>query len=323
MPATTTTRPSRARCPRPRWTGDGGTSRPVVYGHGLLGSRGEVENSQVAKLRVDERHDLLRHRLDRHEHRRHRATHWRSSRTCSKFPTLADRSQQGILNATLLGRLMIGTTTGLSAPTRRSRPRRRAGPRHQRRCTSTATRQGSIMGGAATAISPDWTRATLGVAGMNYALLLQPVDRLHHVLRRHPRHRLSRPCRPADRVRPVLQMLWDRAETERLRHPPRRRPAARARPSKQVLLHVAFGDHQVAQVVGRDRGAHDRRPHPPARSGRRSTSRRGAVLRLAAAARSAVGRQRDRLLGLGHAGAAAVQHHARVEPRVDRDLWRR
>ena len=32
--------------------------------------------------------------------------------------------------------------------------------------------QGGILGGAATAVAPDWTRATLGVPAMNYSVLL-------------------------------------------------------------------------------------------------------------------------------------------------------
>ena len=41
--------------------------------------------------------------------------------------------------------------------------------------------QGGILGGAFTAISPDATRTTLGVPGMNYSVLLNRSERLRHL----------------------------------------------------------------------------------------------------------------------------------------------
>ena len=61
---------------------------------------------------------------------------------------------------------------GLSAP-----PRSRAA--EATRCSTPSdlafdgNSQGGIMGGAATAVAQDWTRAVLGVPGMNYSLLLR------------------------------------------------------------------------------------------------------------------------------------------------------
>ncbi len=81
------------------------------------------------------------------------------------------------------------------------------------------------MGGALTAISPDFIQSALVVGGMNYSnLLTRSVD-----------------CRPTASIpssgptrtscaQPLLlsliQMLWDRERTERLRPPDDREPAA-------------------------------------------------------------------------------------------------
>ena len=41
--------------------------------------------------------------------------------------------------------------------------------------------QGGILGGALTAVSPDFTRASLGVPAMGYSTLLNAVDRLRRL----------------------------------------------------------------------------------------------------------------------------------------------
>ena len=89
----------------------------------------------------------------------------------SRFPTLADRVQQGLLNTLFLGRLMIhprrlGVTRSLPG-------RRRARSSTRSDLFYDGNSQGGIFGGAATAVATDWTRAVLGVTGMNYSTLLQ------------------------------------------------------------------------------------------------------------------------------------------------------
>ena len=46
-----------------------------------------------------------------------------------------------------------------------------------------------------------------------------------------------------------MQILWDRGEAQRLRASHDRRPAAEHAGRTTVLLHAAFGDHQVANVT--------------------------------------------------------------------------
>jgi hypothetical protein len=223
--------------------GAGGTTRPVVYGHGLLGSAGEAENSQVAKIAST--NDMM-----------YCATDWIGMsegdvgnavailNDLSKFPSLPDRSQQGILNSLFLARLMKAdggfssheaflNTGGTSIIDRAE-------------VYYDGNSQGGIMGGAATAVSTEWTKAVLGVPGMDYALLLsRSVDfnTYFQVLRgAYPDH-IDQAI-----IYPLLSMLWDRGEANGYAQHMTADPYD-GTPNHQVLLHVGFGDHQVATVA--------------------------------------------------------------------------
>ena len=78
----------------------------------------------------------------------------------SRFPTLADRAQQGFVNFMYVGRWMLKRDWGdLDVD--------------QSRLFYDGNSQGGIMGGALTALAPDFDRAVLGVPGMNYSTLLR------------------------------------------------------------------------------------------------------------------------------------------------------
>ena len=117
------------------------------------------------------------------------------------------------------------------------------------------------MGGALTALAPDFTRAALGVPAMNYSLLLPRTvdfDSSRAVLYPHYPDELERPLillADPDAVGP--------RRAERLRAPDDRRPAARhaaAPGADERRLRRSPGD----QLRRRRRGADDRRLHPPA-----------------------------------------------------------
>ena len=222
------------RCTLPA-EGDG-PLRPVVYGHGLLGSEDEVGARNI-RLMVQE-HGYA-----------YCATRWIGMseedvpnavsilQDLSRFPTLADRTQQGIVNAVVLGRLLIADGGITSDPAFGGRVDRSE-------VFYDGNSQGGIMGAAATAVSVDWTRAVLGVPGMNYSTLLQRSvdwDTYEAILV---------PAYPSylDRVLAIglIQMLWDRGEGNGYAHHLTDDPLP-GTPEHQVLLHVAFGDHQVSQ----------------------------------------------------------------------------
>jgi len=106
--------------------------------------------------------------------------------------------------------------------------------------------QGGIMGGALTAVATDFTRAVLGVPGMNYSILLQrSVDWDTYEL-------IYNPAYPNQLERGLgillAQMLWDRGEASGYAQHMTDDPLP-GTPPHEVLLHVAFGDHQVAPVT--------------------------------------------------------------------------
>jgi hypothetical protein len=121
--------------------------------------------------------------------------------------------------------------------------------------------QGGIMGGALTAVSPDFVRAALGVPGMRYSLLLPrsvDFDEFAAVLYPNYPNELARPL-----MLSLIQMLWDRGEPNGYAHRMTTNPLPNTPPHK-VLLNVAFGDHQVtnwaADVEARTIGASTHRP---------------------------------------------------------------
>jgi hypothetical protein len=105
--------------------------------------------------------------------------------------------------------------------------------------------QGGIMGGATTAVAQDWSLAMLDVPAANYSLLLDrsvDFDAFRSIMT---------PSYPdaADRALglQLIQMLWDRGEADGYVQHLTTDPYADT-PTHRVLLHAAFGDHQVANV---------------------------------------------------------------------------
>src|ERR1044072_9335538 len=76
--------------------------------------------------------------------------------------------------------------------------------------------QGGILGGAMTAVAPDWTRASLGVPAMGYSTLLtRSIDFATSSPILYPAYpdEISRPL-PLS----IVQMLWDRSEPNGYAH---------------------------------------------------------------------------------------------------------
>jgi hypothetical protein len=270
-------------CNLPRGS-DAAPAHPMLYGHGLLGGRDEANGSSTASLR---RLGFAPCAVD----------WWGMSFSdvpnvaliladLSRFPSLADRAQQGFLNFLFLGRALVHPA-GLGAHPAFS------GPAGQPLLAPDelfydGNSQGGIMGGSLVALAPDLTRAKLGVPAMNYSTLLNRssdweaesplVDRLPGLV--------ENPTEPTETVAyadaytttypsvidqqlgyALLQMLWDRAEANGYAHHMTDDPLANT-PSHQVMLQVAFSDHQVANVAaeveGRTIGAHLHDPPVPA-----------------------------------------------------------
>jgi hypothetical protein len=238
----------------------------IVYGHGLLGDRNEVEAlSFAASIGVAGAC----------------ATDWIGMTgddignvatilaDLSRFPEQADRMQQGLLNFQLLGRALNDERAFAADPAFQTAT---GDPIIAPGATQfVGNSQGGILGGAASAVSTEWQRVVLGVPGINYSLLL-------HRSSDWPQFQAvfdTAYANAVDRViaLQLIQLLWDRGENngyvQHLTADPY--PGISA---KQVLLVEAFGDHQVSnvstEVLARTIGA---RAHTPAIGPGRSNDR--------------------------------------------------
>ncbi len=262
------TQAARFTCNIPRVAADGAPLRAGIYGHGLLGSRDEVNQSQLKTL--SQNHGFV-----------FCATDW-SGMACtdtpdppaiplylpdcdiptvatiltdiSNFPKLADRVQQGMLNALYLGRAMIhpqglGTNAAFQVGGK--------SVLDTTRLYYDGNSQGGIIGGGLIAVAPDLDRGALGVNGMNYSTLLRrsvDFNTYAGILYDAYPDELERPV-----LLQLLQMLWDRAETDGYAEHITRDPYPNT-PVHKVLMQIGLGDHQVtnyaAKVEARTVGAH-------------------------------------------------------------------
>ncbi|MCB0869702.1 MAG: hypothetical protein KDB52_02615 [Solirubrobacterales bacterium] len=238
--------------------------RAIVYGHGLMGSIGgeihaESQRKTAAKgftiCGTDEigmsTGDIV--------------TVTGALMNLSNFPKVADRLQQGLLNELLLGRLMILPDGFASKAAFRFDPGEvspaevpggdgnavvpdvstleaalKTGPNV--RAWYRGISQGGIMGGALMALAPDFDKGALGVAAMNYSVLLTRSGSWGTY------GAFFNPAYPNQVERPLalglIQMLWDRGEPNGYANRMTTDPLPDT-PPHQVLFDTAFGDHLV------------------------------------------------------------------------------
>jgi hypothetical protein len=228
-------------CNIPRSVSSATPGRISLYGHGLFGGAGEVNS--ISRLPIATKHRALLC-----------ATDWIGMsggdipntgailQDLSGFPDLADRLQQGMINFLYLGRAMLhpkGFSSSLAFWDKN-------GPLiDTSHLYYSGGSQGGIAGGALTAVAPDFNRSVLIVPAMNYSLLLtRSVDF-------DPFASVLYPAYPDELTRPLLisliQTLWDRGEPDGYAWHMTDDPYPNT-PSHTVLLHMAVGDHQVANI---------------------------------------------------------------------------
>jgi hypothetical protein len=250
-------------------------ARPVEYGHGLFGGAGEVNSSPQKDMVA--RFGMM-----------YCATDWFGMATAdvpnalaalhdlSRFPWLTDRVQQGELNFLFLARLMVSPSGFASDP-------------HFQwpgggtfidtaQAFYDGNSQGGIYGGTVCAVSVDVRRCVLGVPGMDYSILLprssdyvaskpmteydptqfDPGDPLNQ-LGYSDVFDASYPDQSQRMlILDLIQTLWDRSDPNGYAsHMTEGLPNT---PEHHVLLHVGYGDHQVANITAeteaRTIGAH-------------------------------------------------------------------
>ncbi len=223
-----------------------GPARLALYGHGLLGDRSEVNGCLTKRMAAD--HNIA-----------YCATDWSGMaeedignaagilQDLSKFPSLSDRLQQGLLAFLYLGRVMVHPDGFSANPAFQVNGQ----PAIDRRnLYYDGNSQGAILGGALTAVAQDFTRSVLAEAGMNYSILLDRSVDFDDYLG------VMRPSYPKryDRVigLEVAQLLWDRGEANGYANHITEHPLPHT-PRHRVLLIGAVGDHQVSEFSLRSR----------------------------------------------------------------------
>ena len=227
----------------------------TLYGHGLLGDR-----SQVGDIRSPRRAGPFLGC----------AADWWGMSTpdvptvaailtdFSNFPSLPDRAQQGFLNFMFLGRAAVHPDGFVTDPAFQGE----GGKRLVKVADDSSTplfydgnSQGGIMGGSLIAVSPDIQRGILGVPGMNYSTLLNRSVDWEGELETKPEippysvpfYESYRDPLERQIVFGLMQMLWDRGEANGYAQHMTDDPYPNT-PSHDVMLQVAFSDHQVANV---------------------------------------------------------------------------
>ncbi|MBT2209549.1 hypothetical protein [Actinomadura sp. NEAU-AAG7] len=217
-------------------------ARPALYGHGLLGAEREVGAGSVKAMAAEHGFAFC-------------GTKWigmadedipndlAALADLTHFRTVADRLQQGLLGFVVLGRAM---TRGFASDRAFQDDSGASLIDTREPLAYDGNSQGGIMGGALTAVSPDLRRAVLGVPAMNYSTLLnRSVDfaAFGKALDASYPDKLDQQIGLG-----LLQMLWDRGEADGYAWHLTRRPLP-GTPRHRVLMHTAFGDHQVATVA--------------------------------------------------------------------------
>lgn len=240
---------------------DRAPSYPTLYGHGLVGSQGQIGDAQWPRrfgfmpcgadwwgMASEDIANILTILLD-----------------LGRFASLPDRGQQGFVNFMYLGRVATHPKGFASHPCfQQNEDCATPGAALVATATERGTpvffdgnSQGGIMGTALMALSPDLQRGILGVPGINYSTLLnRSVDWEgsfaipNYLAYRDP---LERQINFG-----LIQMLWDRAEGNGYAHFVTGHPLPNT-PPHEVMLQAAYSDHQVsnhaAEVLARTIGA--------------------------------------------------------------------
>ena len=214
-------------------------SHIALYGHGLLGDQSQIDEQNIQDMSSEQNFTFC-------------ATNWygmakediptaiAALQDFSKFPNFVDRQSQGILDQLFLGRLLAHPQGLVTDPAFAGLIDVAGG------LSWDSNSQGAIFGGTTTALSPDFRRAVLGVATMDYGVLLQrSTDFTTYKI-------ILDPAYPdpgqTSLILSIAQMIWDRSDTDGWTQYATTNPPPNT-PSHTILMHVAVADHQVANVM--------------------------------------------------------------------------
>ncbi|CAA0102906.1 Uncharacterised protein [Halioglobus japonicus] len=229
-----------------------GSTRVYLYGHGLLGTQNQSTNG-AHQGTLSNRHNLMNCAMDFIGMADSDVGNAISIlQGAGEFRTIPDRTQQGFIGWMYLAELLShpnGFATNDAFQVDGN------SVYDGSRVYYYGNSEGGILGGALVATSHNIENGVLGVPGMNYSLLLRrSVDFDLYAA-------FLKPAYPDVLDQTLLlslyQMLWDRGENNGYANHIVSDPLPNT-PAKNVLLHVAFGDHQVthtsAEIMARTLG---------------------------------------------------------------------
>lgn len=218
------------------------STRFVAYGHGLMGSRGEVQGSYPQQM--ISRHNMIFAAVDMHG-----MSEWdivsvgQALADMSKFPAVTERLMQGHINMLVLARVMVGGCSSMpeladyGLPT--DLPLGDDPPYYH------GISQGSIFGGVHAAISLDITHAAIMVGGTNYSVMIPRSSNF-------PDYELIFLPWYARRLDQQIMLstimsIWDKSEPSGWVHRVTENPFP-GTPTKRILHTAAVNDSQVPNV---------------------------------------------------------------------------
>jgi len=221
--------------------------RPLQYGHGLLGSKEQIESGHFREFIDDYGYalfsvDFIGFASDDELH----IGAMLGNGTFHNFKSVIDRQHQGMLNSLVAMRMML--TSFANDPTYGGLIDPSAG-------YYLGISQGGIYGPTYMALSTDIERGTFGVPGMPYNVLLSrsvDFDVFFDILRAS-----FSDSRDHMMLLNMAQMLWDRIEPTGYT-PHLLENTFEGTEPKDVLIRAAIGDHQVtnfgAHIMARSLG---------------------------------------------------------------------
>ncbi len=231
--------------------------RLVQYGHGLLGGQGEVEGGYLGE--VADRYGYVLFAVDWTGMKGEDASEIpvMIATEIDKFHMIAERTHQGFVEFTLAAVMMQGAMAADAALAVTDPESGASVPIvDPTEVWYYGNSQGAILGGAYVALSPVIERATLGVGGAPYSLLLSRSSDFT------PFFSLFQAVYPNQRDislwMVLMQSIWDSGESSGFANH-MVSDGIEGAPTKQVLLQDALGDAQVttlgAHVMARAYGA--------------------------------------------------------------------
>ena len=223
--------------------GDAVPARPVIYGHGLLGGRGEVGSD--AQVDFADQYGYIYCATDESGFASEDViTALGALIYLGNFQKMADRTQQGMLNGLFLGRALVNS--GGMRANAAFQDSKGNSLISGSRLFYDGNSQGGILGGLLTSIAPDFDRSVLGVNGMTYSTLLDRSTDFQGYLVAYKsgyKDALNRSLGLA-----MLQDIWDRAEPSGYVNHMTNNPLPNT-PSHQVMMQVGLGDFQVHNIT--------------------------------------------------------------------------